>query len=148
VAERGSTNFREPDPGIAIPSFCGGGWKMIWRSSQRHAKHTCAPIDLELSTERLQIDGLDQTINRTYEDGSFGTVDLRPNGYTFANGSANWTYDAAGRPITLGDGTDNFTYSYRYTVNSGGNHEGVTTGSAESTMPFHLDGPKIDTTLE
>jgi RHS repeat-associated protein len=135
-------------PNLAYTYDALGRIDTVTRGGQLHADYTYNASDLVLLTERLQIDSLDKTITRTYEDGTSGTVNLRPNGYSFANGSATWTYDAAGRPSTLGDGTDAFTYSYRYTINGGGNHEGVTTGGTQSTMPFHLDGPKVDTTLE
>ena len=63
--------------------------------------------------KQLQIESLNKTITRTYEDGAGGTVAGRPNGYSFADGSATWGYDSAGRLSSVTDGTDTFTYGYQ-----------------------------------
>jgi RHS repeat-associated protein len=117
--------------------------------AELHADYGYDPNNLVLLTERLQIDSLDKTLTRTYEDGqTTGTVNLRPKGYTFADGSATWTYDE-GRHKSVTDGTDTFTYGHTYEVNGAGNHQGATSGTlVESAIPFTLDGPQIDTSLE
>lgn len=72
----------------------------------------------------------------------------RPNGYSFAHGASTWSYDTAGRPASVTDGTDTFAYGYRYILN-GVLHEGTTASgqSIESVMPFTLNGPQVRTTL-
>jgi RHS repeat-associated protein len=76
--------------------------------------------NLQIDTETANLgDGFpEKTLTRTYETAGSGRIVGRPNGYTFSGGSATWTYDAAGRPSTLTDNTDTFTYGYL--PNSGG----------------------------
>jgi RHS repeat-associated protein len=125
-----------------------GRLKTVTRGGVPHAEYTYRPGDLQRLAETQQIDTLNQTVTYTYEDGTNGTLGGRPNGYTSTHASAIWTYDQAGRLETVSNGTDTFTYGYRYTLNSG-LHEGVITPGqgTESAMPFTLDGPKVDTTL-
>jgi RHS repeat-associated protein len=119
----------------------------VKRGGVLHADYDYRADTLALDKEKLQIDTLNQTLTRTYETGANGTLAGRSNGYSFLGGSATWAYDNAGRLATITDGTDTFGYGYRYTVN-GALHEGTTgTGTFDSTMPFTLTGPKVDTSL-
>jgi RHS repeat-associated protein len=125
-----------------------GRLKTVTRGGVLHAEYTYRPGDLQRLAEIQQIDTLNQAVTYTYEDGSNGTLAGRPNGYTFGDGIATWSYDGAGRLSAVTDGTDAFAYGYRYVVN-GGIHEGtVASGQGvESFMPFILEGPQVDTTL-
>ena len=121
----------------------------VKRGGVLHADYDYRADTLALDKEKLQIDTLNQTLTRTYETGANGTLAGRSNGYSFPGGSATWTYDNAGRLATITDGTDTFSYGYRYTVN-GALHEGTTgtgIGTFDSTMPFALTGPMVDTSL-
>lgn len=113
--------------------------------------------NLQIATETQQINSLNQTLTRTYENGTGGTVVGRPNGYNFTGGSAFWTYDSGGRPSTATDGTDTFTYGYSYQVipattspAAPAYDQGTTStgsGTFNSNIPFTLQGPQVNTTL-
>ena len=92
-----------------LPVATGG----ITVTAIRSATYGYDPSTLAPATEAVDYGGgFTQTLTRTYEDGANGTISGRPNGHTFAGGSATWTYDNTGRPSTLTDGTDTFTYGY------------------------------------
>jgi len=136
-----------PDLAYTYDSF--GRLDTVKRNNVLHAKYNYDPSDLGLLSEQLNQDtGNPKTLTRTYEDGTNGTVNLRPSGYTFANGSALWTYDNAGRYSTVSDGTDTYTYGYHYSTNAGGNHLGGATSGPQTWMPLSMDGPQVDHVLE
>ena len=93
-----------------LPVATGG----ITVTAIRSATYGYDPATLAPATEAVDYGGgFTQTLTRTYEDGAGGTISGRPNGHTFAGGSATWTYDNTGRPSTLTDGADTFTYAYQ-----------------------------------
>ena len=124
----------------------------VKRGSILHAQYNYT--DLKLTSEDLNQDtAAARTLTRTYEALPDSLPGYRPDGYSFTEGtggaavtySANWAFDTAGRPSSVTDGTDTFTYGYTYTV-AGGLHTGAGSGT-ESAIPFTLDGPQIDVTL-
>jgi len=114
--------------------------------------------DLQPNIEIQQIDSLNLTLTRTYETSANGLAG-RLKGYSFPDGSttryATWSYDTAGRYSSVTNGTDTFTYGYRYeaiaaTTNPAvpAHHQGSAASNAvESYIPFTLDGPRVDVTL-
>ena len=126
----------------------------VKRGGSNHAFYTYRS-DLQPNTEIQQIDTLNRTLTRSYETSQA----RRPKGYSFPDGGttryATWSYDDAGRFSSVTDGTDTFTYRYRYeaiaaTTNPAvpAHHQGSSADNAvESYIPFTLDGPRVDVTL-
>jgi YD repeat-containing protein len=142
-----STVYNDGTPNLEYTYDNLGRQNTVKRGGVLHADYDYRSDTLALDKEMLQIDTLNKTLIRTYEDGTGGTLAGRPNGYTFTGGSATWGYDDAGRLSTVTDGTNTFTYGYRYVV-SGALHEGSTAeNSIRSAMPFTLSGPQVTTTL-
>ena len=125
-----------------------GRLRTVTRGGVLHAETTYRLGDLQRHLDKQQIDTLNQSVSYTYEDGTNGTLAGRPNGYTFADGTAVWGFDNAGRLAAVADTTDNFNYGYRYTPD-GTIHRGVLPSEAgtQSHMPFSLVGPQVETTL-
>jgi RHS repeat-associated protein len=101
-------------PNLVYTHDALGRMKTVTRGGNNHAVYEYN-ADLQLHTERLQRETIDKTITRTYQTATNvtnHTVAGRSNGYTFANGSATWNYNNAGRHHTLNDGTETFTYGY------------------------------------
>ncbi len=143
-----SVTYNDDTPDLVYSRDRLGRLVSVTRGNVTHAAYTYR-ADLQPDTETQQIDSLNKTITRTYQNGSGGTVAGRPTGYTFPNGSVAYTYDSAGRLSTVTDGTDTFNYGYTYTQATGGPRVGATTGNLkEDFMPYTLDGPRVDTTLE
>jgi RHS repeat-associated protein len=142
-------------PNLVYTYDAFGRIDQVTRGGVPHADYGYDPDDLVLLTERLNIETIDRTLTRTYQDGTGDTVNLRPNGYSFGEGATVWTFDNAGRPSTISSpvvnsgesGTDTWTYGYRYDV-AGSDHLGVFTGGTESLTLFSIDGPEIETLLE
>ena len=148
VTYTGETNGHST-PALAYTYDNFGRIDTVKRDNVLHADYGYHATDLVLLTEALNQDaGNPQTLSRTYQDGTNGTVNLRPSGYTFTHGSAIWNYDSAGRFSSVSDGTDTFTYGYHYSVITGGNHLGGATSGSQSWMPVSFDGPQVDTVLE
>lgn len=149
------TNDPAATPNLAYTYDAFGRVDQVTRGGVLHADYGYAAGDLVLLTERLNIETINRTLTRTYQDGTGGTVNLRPNGYTFDEGSSVWTYDSAGRHSTVSTpvvnsgvpGTDAWTYGYRYD-DAGNDHLGVLTGGTESLTLFSINGPEVDTVLE
>ena len=134
-------------PNLAYTYDSFGRLDQVRRGGVLHADYGYASGDLVLLTEQLNIETINRTLTRTYEDGTGGTVNLRPKGYSFTEGATTWTYDSAGRPSTLTAGADAWTYGYRYD-DSGSHHLGVITGGTQSQTLFSIDGPQVDVILE
>jgi len=149
------SSYTTPNLAYAYDAF--GRVSQVKRGGVLQNSYTYRNDYFQIDTETQQIDSLNKTITHTYEDGTSGTVTGRPKGYTFSDGSSTWAYDSAGRPSTVTDGTDTFTYGYSYQVipattspTAPAYDQGTTaTGSVvyNSNIPFTLQGPKVNTTL-
>ncbi|MEI7910008.1 MAG: RHS repeat-associated core domain-containing protein [Verrucomicrobiota bacterium] len=157
-----SVAYSDPSSQTATPNLTytydsyGRLYQVLRGLGTNRSLHTQYNYDgVKLTSEELNKDtAVARTLTRTYQDLPNRLPGYRPDGYWVTEGEAtygaNWSFDTAGRPSSITDGTDYFNYDYRYKL-EGGLHTarayGTDEAGFESDIPFGINGPMVNVSL-